>query len=822
MYRLFLIFLFFNSLFSQELKKVNLQLKDKYQFQFAGFIAAQEKGFYKEYGLDVQINELDNPNINIIQEVLKQKIDFAISDSTLIKEKLKGKDLKALMAIFQESPYVLLSLNNSTLNNLEDKIISINKNNTSASSLAILKTKNISYNIQSPLNSLKKLEKKEIDFALAYISNEVYKAKNKALNLNIINPKKYGFDEYSDILFTSNILLKKDPKTVESFYKASKKGWIYAFNNMDEIIDIIYKKYNTSSKTKNALKYEAKILKKLSSYKNNFGEIKEEKIKSIVQQLSFINNELIQKENLNNFIYTPNKKNIKVCYTTNVNPYLFKKDSKPYGLGIDILDLIEKNSDLKFEYIEAGINRDDLKLLKRKYCAISPIIVSNIKSHDFLNTTTPYAKDNFAYITRINEAHIDDLNNTKNKKIAFNKVYGNALRYIKKVYPNISFIKMDQHKAFEALINKDIDIYIDGFMALSYYIKQSYHGVLKVNNSMIDKDLKLSIAVHKDEAQLLEKINKILEKIPQEELNQVSNKWRYFDIKKEIDYTLILQVIIGTSILILFISYVYIREKKLKNKIEDLNKNLEKKVFLEVEKNKQKERLMLHQSRFAQMGEMLSMIAHQWRQPLNNLSVLNQTVILKYKLNKLDKEVIESFKKNSKIQIEQMSQTIDDFSNFFKPDKEKVDFVINDSVKQSVDILNAILEKHTIKVKIHEEEQLNVTSYKNEFNQAILNILNNAKDALIENNIENKQIDINLKKEKNTFVISVIDNAGGIPQNIIDRIFDPYFSTKDEKNGTGLGLYMTKIIIEEHIKAKINVDISKKGFTKFDILIKTN
>jgi PAS domain S-box-containing protein len=256
--------------------------------------------------------------------------------------------------------------------------------------------------------------------------------------------------------------------------------------------------------------------------------------------------------------------------------------------------------------------------------------------------------------------------------------------------------------------------------------------------------------------------------------------------------------------------------KNIQKELTKLNQTLEERVEEEVDKNIRKEKMMLHQNRLAQMGEMLNMIAHQWRQPLNNLSVINQTLILKHKIGKLDQDIFEEFSKSSKSQIKQMSQTIDDFSNFFKPDKEKTNFFIHNSVKKAIGILEPIFEKTNIEVELDIQNEYELFSYENEFGQALLNILNNAKDALVENEVKNKKITVVIDKIDQTVSVKIIDNAGGIPEDIIDKIFEPYFSTKSEKNGTGLGLYMTKIIVEDHMDGNIYVQ-SKSGNSSFNI-----
>ncbi len=244
---------------------------------------------------------------------------------------------------------------------------------------------------------------------------------------------------------------------------------------------------------------------------------------------------------------------------------------------------------------------------------------------------------------------------------------------------------------------------------------------------------------------------------------------------------------------------------------EEINQSLEVRVQEEIAKNKQQEMLMFQQSRLAQMGEMISMIAHQWRQPLNNLSILTQMIYFKYIRKKLDDKLMDRFNEDSKKQIQQMSRTIDDFRDFFKPDNEKINFYVGKSIRDTLELLKPIFDTDNIEVSCEINEDIEFIGYPNEFNQSLINIINNAKDALIDKKIKNKKIFIELNREEEKITLRIKDNAGGIPKEIMDKIYDPYFSTKCEKNGTGLGLYMTKLIIEEHMKGSIRVRNDDEG-----------
>jgi signal transduction histidine kinase len=219
------------------------------------------------------------------------------------------------------------------------------------------------------------------------------------------------------------------------------------------------------------------------------------------------------------------------------------------------------------------------------------------------------------------------------------------------------------------------------------------------------------------------------------------------------------------------------------------------------------------------MGEMIGMIAHQWRQPLNNLSLSNQLLISRYENGQLNEKTVAIFKENSKKQIVHMSKTIDDFRNFFKSENKIKKFSVNEIINDILNITIGIYERYAIHLNYTPTQEITAEGFPNELAQAILNIINNAKDALIEKKIANKFINLQLDKSGDTISISVEDNAGGISKDIAEKIFDPYFSTKEEKNGTGLGLYMTKMIIVDKLRGKIDFQNTKEG-VRFEITFK--
>ena len=1437
---LLLLICFFIS-FSQaeNLKKVSLQLKWKYQFQFAGFIAAYEKGFYKDIGLDVTLKEFGN-DTNILQDVRDEKTDFAISDSALVYDALKGEPITALMAVFQHSPFMLVGLNNGeikTLKDLDNKIIALDEGTDGISIKAMLKTKNIEYKKHMPVFSLDKLLAGEIDMMSSYISNEPYIAKLMGLEIKTFLPQDYGFEGYGDILFTSNKMLKNNPELVNHFYRASLEGWKYAFTHVDELVDIIFNKYNSLGKSKRALLYEAKILHKLSNYGNNFGSINKEKIKSIAQQFNLVKNEHNKLEILDNFIYSlnnlqENKKTVNVLlgfdkppfifgqasskgiesdllreafsyinynvnilqgkkseqeivlhqkneidavatisqkndnlfysdtftvyenyvitrksdnikidsledlkninfvtwknayhdlreefdrlynptdgkypnsyhdtltqiddakmffakkvdaiivdktifnwhklyfknseeyvfhnvlrtkkkypvtfrdkklrdkfnkglsylkhsgrydeiikfyetqdvkqlmtltsllsdisskyifeqrkdellkilkkfmihpdikaisirnknkqyYYTNLvrkangitedmsfvdedlqkiaskiyyktefdllnlgelsiyyrkdyktkngkviphdnifnelaledyerirgyykkykinndisvsltqeeinylnkhktitvhnenswAPYNYIKDNKANGFSIDYMELLARKLNINIKYVQGyswsdflnllkqekidvianiaknknrekyvnftspyiqskkaifsnipdikslsdlkgksialpkqfytqnyleknypsikikiykdtteslyavinkeadalienfavvnslmqknglhipyvtlnddkelisdlhigvrksqvilrdilekakqavteeefihlehkwfGINKDNINIftskeleyikkkkninvcfhnqqdpwvinekdsitgytieflkyitkkstldfnfietknvrdhfakIKNGTCDVSPVIVTKPNRFNFLNPTIPFIKDNIVLVTKINEPFAGDLNTLKNKKIGIHKGKKSLIQYVKSIYPNINLVEVDDLD-LDKIVQGDFYGYISASYKMSYMIYPKYINKLKIMTKIGDKKIHGSFGISTREPLLLDIFNKSLNNISALEKQEIANAWVSVEVEKHFDYELFIQFILVFMIIFIILGISYIKQKKLKDRIQLLNNSLEQRVKDEVQKNREKDKVMFRQSRLAQMGEVISMIAHQWRQPLNSLSLLNQTILLKYDREKLNDEAIEFFRVHSKKQIHEMSKTIDDFKDFFKPQKIKKEFLLNEVIDNLFDIVKPIYTRSNVNININIDQEHYIMGYKNELGQAVLNILNNAKDALVEKNIEKKEVNITVKKYDGKINIVISDNAGGIPGEYKENIFDPYFSTKGDKNGTGLGLYMTKMIVEDHMDGKITVKNNHVG-----------
>jgi C4-dicarboxylate-specific signal transduction histidine kinase len=222
------------------------------------------------------------------------------------------------------------------------------------------------------------------------------------------------------------------------------------------------------------------------------------------------------------------------------------------------------------------------------------------------------------------------------------------------------------------------------------------------------------------------------------------------------------------------------------------------------EELREQEQMLLQQSRLAAMGEMIGNIAHQWRQPLNALGLSVQQMLLFYDMGEFNRELLEKNVSISMSLINHMSSTIDDFRNFFLPDKEKVEFKVTEEIAGTLSLIADSFKSQHIAVEVVANEEPIIFGYQNEYGQVLLNILNNARDAFTERGTVDPRVTITIGAEENRAVVAVADNAGGIPEEIMDKIFDPYFTTKGPQQGTGVGLFMSKTIIEKNMGGRLS------------------
>ncbi|WP_456431497.1 PAS domain-containing sensor histidine kinase [Nitratifractor sp.] len=251
------------------------------------------------------------------------------------------------------------------------------------------------------------------------------------------------------------------------------------------------------------------------------------------------------------------------------------------------------------------------------------------------------------------------------------------------------------------------------------------------------------------------------------------------------------------------------RVREQTRQLQELNRNLEERVRREIAKNEEKQQMLLWQSRFASLGQMMANIAHQWRQPLTELNL--SLYSLKEACRRNDVGEIESLYRQSRGIIRSMSETLESFMEFFKPNRSSITFPIDESLRDALALIRKALEKSAIEVRIEGEVELPVSGIPNELTQVFVNLFQNARDAFEKGPEGDRWLRIHVSRDEDNAVIVVEDSAGGIPEEALERIFEPYFTTKHSSHGTGLGLFMSRMIVEKSFHGSLEAVNSLKG-----------
>jgi len=509
-----------------------------------------------------------------------------------------------------------------------------------------------------------------------------------------------------------------------------------------------------------------------------------------------------------------NKKDfITMCVDPDWEPYeQINKDGKHIGLAADFIKLVEKKIDKKFLLVPTQTWSQSLDYLKDGKCEILSFLNKTPKRDKFLNFTSILYEEPAVIVARNKVTYLDGLDSLEGKIVGVVKGYI-IDEYLQENYPKINIKYMKNYEdGFNMIEDGKIYASINSLLGIGYLIRKNNLLNIKIAGKTNIKDL-YRIGINKDDAILHSVLSKAVNSITKQDKDKILSNWISIKFEQKVDYELIINIVLFFLVIIVALSYrQYV--------IRQINNKLRKQMEEQLEEIVAKDRILFQQTRLAQMGEMISMIAHQWRQPLGSISsaVVAVDMSLKVKYNLEDKNSAQEFKKfldekNKNIlkYVNFLSQTIDDFRTFFKPDKQKELVSIVEPIQSSLQIISDSLKNNGIELILDFQTEEKIELHKNEMIQVILNILKNSEDNFKEKNIDKPKITIKTIKEKDNLVITICDNGGGIKDDIINNIFDPYFSTKTEKNGTGLGLYMSKIIVEEHNNGRLTVSNTKKG-----------
>lgn len=573
------------------LQKVTLQLSWFDQFQFAGYYIAKEKGFYKEAGLDVSILPFEF-GIDIPQHVSNGKIDFAIGRETLMIERAQEKKLVALYALFQTSPLILLAKKDANIKTIDDfaskRIMATLDDASEASIKAMISSHKLTdkdYRFLIHTHNVSDLIEGKTDLLSAYISKAPYELEKAGVAYTTFNPKDYGFDMYSDFLYTSESLVYHNLKMVEAFKKASLKGWTYAYENIEESADIIHHKYNTQKLTKEALIYEGNALKKLSFYKTDIlGSIDRSKLQR-VYDLYNVMGLMPQKIDPNEFIfhnfgflteqekeYLHTKSLLKICADPNWMPFEKIENGKLIGMSEEYRKILESRVGIPIQLTPTASWEASIQAVKQRECDFVPLSMPNKERLQFMSFTTPYLTVPLVISTTTDKFFINNLNEIKeNQPIGIVKGYAFGER-LKKDYPHIRFIEVENLKeGLKEVSNGTLFGFIDTLLTIGYELQKNYIGTLKIAGKL-DTTWELGFGIRNDEPLLLHILEKFIANIDEKTRQSIETQWVNITYEKGFDYALFWKLFI--TLIIVFIA-ISLRFRTINQYNEKINKNME-------------------------------------------------------------------------------------------------------------------------------------------------------------------------------------------------------------------------------------------------------
>ena len=524
--------------------------------------------------------------------------------------------------------------------------------------------------------------------------------------------------------------------------------------------------------------------------------------------------------------YLEKKRIIKMCNNPNWEPIEFALNdnmSQMSGIVIDVLGLLEKKLAIEFQNVPTKDWNESQQFLKEGRCDMIPAASKTAKRAEYALFTDPYLSYKIAIITRTSAQLTDDLSYFDGKKMTRRKGSG-LIDIVAEKNPKIVILQTDNY--LESLLmvqDKRADFTVAPVPEASYYMSKFGLYDLQISG-YLETPFDLSMAIKKDEPLLVSILQKGLYSIEKHEMKQIHDNWTNITFKESLLESrwvkILFFVIMGIILLLVYRQYlIHKTNKNLKNLVEektkeleklnhelrDLNENLEQRIVFEVEKTKKIEAQLFQSEKMAAMGEMIGNIAHQWRQPLSLISTSSTGVLMQQEFGVLNQEYLTNRMNDINNATQFLSKTIDDFRDLVKGELVIEHFLLLENIQKCLLIEEPILRHNKITLIKEIDPNILITSYQNPIIQSLMNIINNAKDVLVEKNIETKVIFLSTRGDDTGIFISVKDTGGGISESIMEHIFEPYFTTKHKSQGTGLGLHMTYMMITNELQGEITV-----------------
>ncbi len=528
--------------------------------------------------------------------------------------------------------------------------------------------------------------------------------------------------------------------------------------------------------------------------------------------------------------YLTNKKELKLCIGPDSMPFEdFGENGEYIGLTSDYYKIFSKNLNIPITVVPVNTWAESIEFAKNRKCDIISAMQTEERKQ-YLNFTSPNLKTPVVIATNNDKPFISDFKDLTNEKIGVPKSYA-YVEELKRIYPNINYVEVPTIKdGLKKVIDGELYGQVGTLACIGYFFITDFAGSLKIAGKTDKVNLELGIGVRNDDPILFDILENQVENIDESFHHKVLNNWINIKYNVDIDYSLVYKILTVIFIIGIFIVYkqFYLRNmnkklaeevdkktkllvdsnnklKKNEQVLKQYNQDLETKIKEEVDKNIKIQKQLFTAEKISSMIEMINNISHQWRQPLSIISTVSSGMLLKKEYGLLDDK---EFRDNCIMidnNVQFISKTIDNFRNFIDNDNNKKVFDLENAIEDFLNLVSALIANDHINIILNLEKDIKINGYENELIQCFINIFNNARTALNERKIEEKLIFILTSIEDNKVIITIKDNAQGISEEIMNKLFEPYITTKHQSKGIGLGLYITYNLIVDKMNGAIDI-----------------
>ena len=530
--------------------------------------------------------------------------------------------------------------------------------------------------------------------------------------------------------------------------------------------------------------------------------------------------------------YLEEKSELKLCVDPDWMPFESIKDGKHIGISSEYIKILSQKLNIPIVLVVTKTWTETLSKMKKRECDMLSLVAKTPSRERYMDFTSSILEFPLVLATKIGVSFINNISLVETRGIGIVRGYA-PIETLKKSYPDMVIVPVDSvEDGLDRVERGEIFGFLDNSVVINEKIQKEYIGSLSISGKF-QEQVRLGIATRSDEKLLHSIFEKAIQAIDEPIKESILNRWIKPNYIVNVDYAMAWWTL-GFSLLlisvVLYWNMLLKREIASKQIVElelkELNNTLERKIAEAVDEIQDREVIIQHQSRLAQMGEIINMIAHQWRQPLGATAAATMSIKSKLQLKKYDmssekgRKEFETYltKKLTDIEkyVDLMTQTIDDFRTFFKKDRQKEIVDVSETIEKALFIITPHMEAKNITIIKQLDSTKSIYLYPNEIMQVILSLLKNSDDAFddipaSEKPPKERVIMLHSYDIDDGIRVDFCDNAGGVPGEALNRVFDPYFSTKKEKNGTGLGLYMSKVIVEKHHNGVLRMENMRDG-----------